>query len=225
MAVKTLVTILMSEINVHLCYSCRNTLIFWLDDYIYCYLNRRKTESSVSCLKKTSLSKYDVMQRQQQQCVRNSALWIWDISVPGKICIAFSSWNEHTFISFSGLILLTSSDPDKKTKKLHHTTNKKTKKNMWNGEDGNFPTPSRAVRMCVKSKACMDQLLYSISSSDVWRIPSSSFPLPPLNHPPTHHTHKHTHACRHTHSPPASCFIQQPMGRLYQSLKSAAEIM
>lgn len=71
---------------------------------------------------------------------------------------------------------------------------------MWIGEDGNFPTPSRAVRMCVKSKACMDQLLYSISSSDVWRIPSSSFPLPPLNHPPTHHTHKHTHTRRHTYT-------------------------
>lgn len=132
-------TILMNEINVKLCYSCINILIFGLDDYLYCYLNRRKNESSVSCLKKTSLSKYDVMQR-RQQCVRNSALWIWDISVPGKICIAFSSWNEHTFISFSGLILLTSSNPDKKkNKKTHHTTNKKTKKNMWIGEDGYFP--------------------------------------------------------------------------------------
>lgn len=38
---------------------------------------------------------------------------------------------------------------------------------IWIGEDKGFQKPSRAVRMCVKSKAFRDPLFYSMSSGGV----------------------------------------------------------
>lgn len=148
------------------------------------------------------------------------AAWIWDVSVPGKICIAFSSWNEHTFILlWTNLDLLNECHLWKKhtRKQTCFLKAKQRGKNIW--------IETKVCRHPMGQWGCASHqrhlwiMCYTVSVVEVPYEPPPSFLLcliPPVLHPSTLKTHPAAHS---------SCFIQQPMGRLCLSLKSAAKIM